>query len=157
MQYIANSLTCTKRRKTLCFFFAFYLYLFVSFFVLIFQIVSYISESISLIFLLLSVFLLVSVRKKIKNQRLHLQLNLIAALSLLHILSLFHQLALLHKRTCEFVAISLHYFVLATGISNFLIDCICKQILLMNLSSDMLFFIRRLLLFYIQFLKMTFC
>ena len=59
---------------------------------------------------------LINVRRLLKNDRIIVQINLTLALLLLHLFNLFHDLALLHFRSCEMIAILVHFFLLATGI-----------------------------------------
>ena len=59
--------------------------------------------------------ILIHVRKLIKNDRTVVQINLAVAVLFLHVFNLFHDLALENTRTCEMIAVLLHYFLLASG------------------------------------------
>ena len=59
--------------------------------------------------------ILINVRKVVKNDRTVVQINLAIAVLFLHIFNLFHDLALENRRTCEMIAVLVHYFLLATG------------------------------------------
>ena len=82
------------------------------------QVVSYVTQSMSIISLMITFFILFLVRKKVKSNRVHIQLNLLLSLTFFHIISIFHDLVLLHTRSCEVAAVLLHFFLLATGESS---------------------------------------
>ncbi|CAK8680058.1 unnamed protein product [Clavelina lepadiformis] len=79
------------------------------------KVVSLITESVSIFCLIVTLIVLVQVRKKIKNDRIVVQINLSLALLLLHLVNIFHDLALNSSRMCEMVAVLIHYFLLSSA------------------------------------------
>ena len=65
--------------------------------------------------LAVTVFILSNVRHVIKSDRTIIQINLALALLLLHVFTLVHDLALQNFRTCEMIAVLIHFFLLASG------------------------------------------
>ena len=80
-----------------------------------FQIISYVTESISVFLLVLTFIVLFVLRRRIKTDRTYIQINLVVSLTLFHLTSLLHNQSVLHSRTCEIAAVSLHYFAVASG------------------------------------------
>nr|CAB3220065.1 adhesion G-protein coupled receptor D1-like [Phallusia mammillata] len=85
---------------------------------------SYITESISILCLIITIVILMAVRKQLRSSRTAMQINLSVAILCLHTFSMFHELALKENRACEVFTIATHFFLLATGKANTLIAII---------------------------------
>jgi len=57
-------------------------------------------------------------RGKLRSERTVIQINLSFALMFFHISALVHDAAYANAKSCEFIAISIHYFMLASGKYN---------------------------------------
>ncbi|CAK8680057.1 unnamed protein product [Clavelina lepadiformis] len=78
-------------------------------------ILSYITQSFSTLCLLVTLVILIKLRKSIRSDRTIVQINLTLALMFLHFFSLFHDLAMSNDRMCEMITILKHFFILATA------------------------------------------
>jgi len=81
----------------------------------IFQIFSYIAETVSVVCLAATFIILIKLRRVLKNDRVVLQINLTLALMLLHFCCLFQEVAVTNHRSCELLTILIHYFLLTSG------------------------------------------
>ncbi|CAK8682171.1 unnamed protein product [Clavelina lepadiformis] len=79
------------------------------------QITSFVTQSISVLSLIVTLIVLLIVRKRIKGDRIVVQINLTLALLLLHTMALFHDVALRNWRACEMITVVTHWMLLASG------------------------------------------
>ena len=79
------------------------------------QITSYITESLSVVSLVLTICLLARYKKRIGSDRTVIQINLSASLLCLHTILLFHDLFRMSDGLCVAAAVATHYFFLSTG------------------------------------------
>ncbi|XP_078482361.1 adhesion G-protein coupled receptor F1-like [Ciona intestinalis] len=84
------------------------------------KVISYITESLSVVCLIFTLVVLVQVRKQLRSERTVVQINLTASLLLLHLLNIIHELAYLHTVSCTALTFALHFFLLSTGAWMFL-------------------------------------
>ncbi|XP_039257095.2 uncharacterized protein LOC120333789 [Styela clava] len=79
------------------------------------KILTYIVEIPTVIFLIITVTILSSVRSQIRGDRIVVQICLSASLLGLHVFNLFHDLALKQEVTCEILTVVIHYLLLTSG------------------------------------------
>lgn len=79
------------------------------------QYVSYVTEGLSILFLVVTTGALLLVRRTVHNDRTFVQINLCVALILLHLTSTLHDLFVSNARLCEVYTVVLHFFLLASG------------------------------------------
>ncbi|XP_039273166.2 uncharacterized protein LOC120347314 isoform X4 [Styela clava] len=72
-------------------------------------------QSISLVFLAITFYILVSVRKKVRGERIAIQINLVVSLALLHFWILMSDIALHYPIFCRATAVLMHFFLLSTA------------------------------------------
>jgi len=79
------------------------------------QIASYTCEALSLTFLLLTLVILSKFRRRLKNDRIEIEINLVVALLLLHLCNLLQEAAAHQKLSCEIITVLTHFFLLSSG------------------------------------------
>ncbi|XP_039274535.2 uncharacterized protein LOC120348477 [Styela clava] len=79
------------------------------------KVCSYITQTISVLALLVVCIIIHRVRKHLRGDRATVQICLSASLLCLHLMSLFHDIAIQNDIACEFVAVLTHYFLLSSG------------------------------------------
>lgn len=79
------------------------------------QILSFVTESISILCLFITMVVLIKLRRIIDSERTAVQINLCLALFFLHLALLLQDFAVMNDRACELVTVTIHYFLLASG------------------------------------------
>jgi len=81
----------------------------------LFQVCSYVTESLSVVFLIVTVAVLCVYKNKISSDRTFVQINLALSLLFLHVCILVGEVAVTSQKICEVVTVATHFFFIGTG------------------------------------------
>lgn len=72
-------------------------------------------QSLSVLFLLVTFWILLRVRKRVRGERIAIQINLVVSLTLYHTVTLLHDAAMTNPTACRAIAVLTHFFLLSSG------------------------------------------